>query len=251
MRHSFPRRVKERSCETKHSNQRTERINLMPEENNAFHIGIPIYNGVDLMDVAAPYEIFNWMGYYWSQEPVAPRSVKVELIAATCDTLRTRDGMILTPDTTFDAVKQYLDLLWVPGGDPDALTATMKDPCYIGFLQRQAEGAGYVTSVCEGALLLASAGLLDGYEATTHWAFIPCLQSYKQVKVAAGYPRFIVDRNRVTGGGISSGLDEALELVKRICGEAIAIQVQQVTQYYPCPPIDSKIPGSNTCPLDS
>jgi Transcriptional regulator containing an amidase domain and an AraC-type DNA-binding HTH domain len=222
----------------------------MAEENNAFHIGIPIYKGVDLMDVAAPYEIFNWMGYYWSKEPVAPRSVKVELIAATYDTLKTRDGMILTPDTTFDAVKQYLDLLWVPGGDPDALTATMKDPCYIGFLQRQAAGAGYVTSVCEGALLLASAGLLDGYEATTHWAFIPCLKSFCEIKVADGYPRFVVDRNRVTGGGISSGIDEALELVARVSSYAIAKQVQVVTQYFPRPPFTGDIPGSDTCPIN-
>jgi cyclohexyl-isocyanide hydratase len=224
----------------------------MPKTNdNAFHIGIPIYNGVDLMDVAAPREMFSWMGHYWSQDAVAPRQVKIELIAETLDTVLTRDGLKLTPDVTFDQVTGFLDLLWVPGADTDGLSATMKDAGFLGFLKRQSEGAGYVTSVCEGALLLASAGLLNGYEATTHWSFIPCLQSFPQIKVAPGYPRFIVDRNRVTGGGISSGLDEALELVKRISGEAIAIQVQQVTQYYPCPPVCSEIPGSNTCPLDS
>jgi hypothetical protein len=58
------------------------------------------------------------MGNYWSQDPVAPRTVKVDLIAATCDTVQTRDGMTLTPNTTFDAVEQYLDLLWIPGGGP-------------------------------------------------------------------------------------------------------------------------------------
>ncbi|HJQ23617.1 MAG TPA: DJ-1/PfpI family protein [Blastocatellia bacterium] len=223
----------------------------MPEENNVYRIGIPIYNGVDLMDVAAPYEIFNWMGTYWEQDPVAPRSVKVELLAASCRTVRTRDGMILTPDATFNEVEDYLDLLWVPGGGPDQLSVMMKDPVYLGFLKRQAEGAGYVTSVCEGALLLASAGLLDGYEATTHWAFIPCLKSFCEVKVADGYPRFVVDRNRVTGGGISSGIDESLELVARISSYEIAKQVQLVTQYFPRPPFTGDIPGADTCPLDS
>ncbi|HKQ07815.1 MAG TPA: DJ-1/PfpI family protein [Blastocatellia bacterium] len=223
----------------------------MPEENNAYRIGIPIYEGVDLMDVAAPYEIFNWMGSYWEQAPVAPRSVKVELIAATYDTLRTRDGMILTPDKTFDDLQQPLDLLWVPGGGPDHLSVMMQDPTYLAFLRKQAAGASYVTSVCEGALLLASAGLLDGYEATTHWAFLPCLKSFSQVKVADGYPRFVVDRNRVTGGGISSGIDEALELVARISSYEIAKQVQLVTQYFPRPPFSGDIPGSDTCPLDS
>ncbi|MFL6213586.1 MAG: DJ-1/PfpI family protein [Blastocatellia bacterium] len=222
----------------------------MPKTDNAFHIGIPIYKGVDLMDVAAPREMFSWMGHYWAKDPVAPRHVKIELIAASLNTVRTRDGLILTPETTFDQVTDYLDLLWVPGADVDGLSAMMNDADYLGFLKRQSEGKGYITSVCEGALLLASAGLLNGYEATTHWSFIPCLQSFKQVKVAPNYPRFIVDGNRVTGGGISSGLDEALELVKRIAGEGIAIQVQQVTQYYPCPPVESEIPGSDTCPLN-
>jgi len=158
------------------------------------------------MDIAAPREMFSWMGHYWEKDPVAPRHVKIQLIAATLDIVRTRDGLKLTPETTFDQVTHHLDLLWVPGADPDGLAVAMNDPVYLGFLKRQSEGAGYVTSICEGALLLASAGLLDGYEATTHWAFIPCLQSYKQVKVAAGYPRFIVDRNRVTG---SAGTGQA------------------------------------------
>jgi transcriptional regulator GlxA family with amidase domain len=226
----------------------------MPGTNDAinkpYRIGIPIYNGVDLMDVAAPREMFSWMGHYWKQDPVAPRHVKIKLIAASLDTVRTRDGLILTPNLTFDQVEGFLDLLWVPGADTDGLKATMSDPVYLGFLRKQAEGVAYVTSVCEGALLLASAGLLDGYEATTHWSFIPCLKSFKAVRVAPGYPRFVVDRNRVTGGGISSGLDEALELVARISSYDIATQVQQVTQYFPRPPINGDIPGSDSCPLD-
>jgi len=65
----------------------------------------------------------------------------------------------------------------VPGGEPNALARLMGDPkrTYLDFLIEQSAGAQFVTSVCEGALLLAAAGLLDGYEATTHWAFIPCL----------------------------------------------------------------------------
>jgi transcriptional regulator GlxA family with amidase domain len=69
--------------------------------------------------------------------------------------------------------------------------------------------------------------------------------------VAEGYPRFVVDRNRVTGGGISSGLDEALKIVELLAGYEVAQQVQQFTQYYPCPPVASTIPATNTCPLDA
>lgn len=225
----------------------------MTDDEQPFSIGIPVYDGVDLMDVAAPFEIFNWMGFYWSQAPDHPRTVEVQLIAAASCTLKTRDGFTLTPGATFDDVDEscQLDLLWVPGGDPGSLKRMMKDPIYLGFLEAQSKAAGWVTSVCEGALLLASAGLLDGYEATTHWAFIPCLKSFRHVKVVDGYPRFVVDRNRVTGGGISSGIDEALELVARISSYAIGKQVQTVTQYFPKPPFSGDIPEPGKCPLDA
>jgi cyclohexyl-isocyanide hydratase len=99
-------------------------------------------------------------------------------------------------------------------------------------------------------MLLAAAGLLDGYEATTHWAFIACLQAYPDVKVVEGFPRFVVDRNRVTGGGISSGLDEALKIVELLESYEVAQQVQQLTQYYPCPPVASVLTPATSCPLD-
>jgi cyclohexyl-isocyanide hydratase len=219
----------------------------MAQELPAFKIAIPIYEGVDLMDVAAPYEMFNWMGVYWKE-----KTVKVELLAATTQTLNTGNGLKLTPDKSFDDYRRHkvqADLIWVPGGDPEHLQETMRDSVYLDFLRHQSAAASYVTSVCEGALLLASAGLLDGYAATTHWAFIPCLKSFPKIKVADGYPRYVVDRNRVTGGGISSGLDEALELVARVSSYDIAKQVQLITQYFPQPPFNGEIPGSNKCPI--
>lgn len=221
------------------------------KQDRAFNITIPIYEGVDLMDVAAPCEMFSWMGFYWKPE----RDVNVTLAAAKTKSVKTRDGLKLTPDISFaDFHKNNLrtDLLWVPGGGLDNLEKTMNDKIYLEFIKKQSEKAVYVTSVCEGAILLASAGLLDGYEATTHWAFVPCLKNFPNVKVAGGYPRFVVDRNRVTGGGISSGLDEALELIARVSSYEIAKQVQLVTQYFPQPPINGSIPDSNNnCPLDN
>ena len=145
-----------------------------------------------------------------------------------------------------------LDVLWVPGGDPSALKKLMngRTRTYLDFLITRSRKARFVASVCEGALLLAAAGLLDGYEATTHWAFIPCLKEFPQVKVVEGHPRFVVDRNRITGGGISSGLDEALKLVELLSSYEVAQKVQQVTQYYPCPPVASTLPQVEKCPFD-
>ena len=112
----------------------------------------------------------------------------------------------------------------------------MKGSTFLDFIQQQSIKAEYTTSVCEGALLLAAAGLLDGYEATTHWAFIECLKAFPKIKVQDGFPRYVVDRNLVTGGGISSGLDEALKIISLVAGVDVAQEVQLTAQYYPCPP---------------
>ena len=138
-------------------------------------IGIPVYDDVDMLDVTGPFEMFTWAG------------LDIEIVAHACG----RKGFY------FDVVKTFhdcgaCDALWVPGGDPDALARLIGDPrrTYLDFLIRQSRQAKYVASVCEGAMLLAAAGLLDGYEATTHWAFIPCFKDrFPKVKVAPGYPR--------------------------------------------------------------
>jgi cyclohexyl-isocyanide hydratase len=210
-------------------------------------IGIPIYDQVDLLDVAAPCEIFDWF-----KRLDTSLNIKVYLIAAKPGLIKTRAGTVLKPDKLFRQVPK-LDVLWVPGGDPEALKRLMNDRTrtYLDFLITRSRRARWVTSVCEGALLLAKAGLLDGYKATTHWAFIPCLKKFPAIKVVKGYPRFVVDRNRVTGGGVSSGLDEALKLVELLSSRKVAQQVQQNIQYYPRPPVASSIPATSDCPLDS
>jgi transcriptional regulator GlxA family with amidase domain len=140
----------------------------------------------------------------------------------------------------------------VPGGNPDSLSRIIHDPKarFLAFLDRQAAVSRYVCSVCEGALLLAAAGLLDGFVATTHWAFVPyLLENYPKVIVADGHPRFQLDGDRLTGGGISSGLDEALKLIELLAGADTARSVQQNTQYYPDPPVASMIPNTITSPM--
>jgi transcriptional regulator GlxA family with amidase domain len=203
-------------------------------------IGIPVYEKVDLLDVTAPHEILSWMN-----QPKAD----VRIIAEEPCEITSRDGFCFKAQYGFSDI-ETLDVLWVPGGDPDALKLLMSGPRgYLNFLIRVSANARYVTSVCEGALLLAAAGLLDGYEATTHWAFIPCLKQFPKINVVEGFPRFVVDRNRITGGGISSGLDEAFKLVELLAGYEAAQAVQRTTQYYPAPPVASSLQAASACPF--
>jgi transcriptional regulator GlxA family with amidase domain len=216
----------------------------MSKEAKPFVIVIPIYEGVDLLDVAPPYEIFCWMGENWPE-----RKVEVYLAAERRDRpLFTRDRFQLTPHKTFDELS-HVDMIWAPGGNPPDLAREMANPAFLGFLQRCAKKADWVTSVCGGSFLLAEAGLLDGYEATSHWAFLPCFDRYPKVRIAPGYPRYIQSGNRVTGGGISSSMDEALGMVILIAGEDVARQVQLMTQYFPDPPVTGTIPGATVCSL--
>lgn len=217
-------------------------------ETDCYSIGIPVYDGVDLLDVSVPFELFNWMAQVEPDIVPTAKQRQVHLVSVDGPTVQTRDGLRLGADLSCGDCGR-LDLLWVPGGDPQRLQQLMLDAEFMAFLQQQSTGAQYVTSVCEGALLLASAGLLDGYWATTHWAFIACLKLFPKIKVKAGYPRYVVDGNRVTGGGISSGMDEALQLIALLSSDIVAEKVQLSVQYNPQPPFNAGDPSVAQPPI--
>lgn len=202
---------------------------------NPFSIGMPIYPDANLLDITGPYQVFATP--FWN--------TSVKLVAASSAPVKTLEGMSLFPDVTFDDCPP-LDMLFVPGGPGQY--DMMADGQYIGFLKRQGQSAKYVASVCTGALLLAAAGLLDGYKATTHWAAIPCLQLFPEIEVMPMYPRYVVDRKgdsvRITGGGVSSGIDEAFEIVSIIAGQDAAQDIQLFLQYAPRPPFNGGDPAT-------
>ena len=217
--------------------------------NGPARIVIPVYQEVDMLDVCGPFEMFRWAGF------------KVDLVAENpgevAFSVNNDDTHPINAPFTFNVPNGIgaaapCDALWVPGGRPDSLARIIGEPesPFLSYLRDQAGQSRYVCSVCEGALLLAAAGLLDGYTVTTHWAFVPyLLQHYPNVSLADGHPRFHLDRDRLTGGGISSGLDEALELITLLAGTPAAESVQQTTQYYPDPPVSSAIPNLIKSPM--
>jgi transcriptional regulator GlxA family with amidase domain len=206
-------------------------------------LGIPVYEGVNLLDVTGPWEMFNWVG--------SDKGLETVIVSADGCPVTSMNGVRFEAHASFDETPK-LDVLWVPGGAPEALSRIMSDPGseYLAYLCQVAAGATWICSVCEGALLLARAGLLADHKATTHWAFIRCLESFPGIDVDKTHARFIVSGNRLTGGGISSGLDEALKLISLLFDDKTAEAVQLTTQYFPDPPVCGRIPRTvPACPV--
>jgi cyclohexyl-isocyanide hydratase len=155
----------------------------------------------------------------------------VHLLWKDLQPVRAESGLTMLPTTPLDDCPP-LDVLLVPGGY--GMRALMTDEPVLQFLRAQA-GAKWITSVCTGSLLLGAAGLLSGYQATTHWACVDLLSSFGAQYVKG---RVVVDRNRVTAGGVTAGIDFGLRLVAEMEGEKMAKAIQLGLEYNPEPPFD-------------
>jgi cyclohexyl-isocyanide hydratase len=189
------------------------------------HIGMLLYPGLTQLDLTGPFEVLHRLP-----------DTQVHLVWKDTRPVRADSGMQLVPDTTLAGCPP-LDVVFVPGGFGQI--DLMTDPVVLDFLRASARTARHVTSVCTGALLLGAAGLLDGYQATTHWAFVELLERYG-ARHAPG--RVVVDRDRITGAGVSAGIDFALRLAAELAGEDVARAIQLGMEYDPDPPFRSGHP---------
>jgi cyclohexyl-isocyanide hydratase len=189
------------------------------------HIGMLLYPGLTQLDLTGPYELLHRI----------PNS-EVHLVWKDTAPVRADSGIALVPDTTFDACPR-LDLVFAPGGNGQL--PLMTDPAILGFLRDHGATARYVTAVCTGSLLLGAAGLLEGYRATSHWAFVDLLKVFGATPAPG---RVVVDRNRITAGGVTAGIDFGLRIVAELAGERLAKAVQLGLEYDPEPPYRSGHP---------
>ncbi|MFF5971530.1 GlxA family transcriptional regulator [Streptomyces sp. NPDC012769] len=193
---------------------------------------IVLFEGVDLLDVTGPPEVFALLRRETDDGP----GYEVVLAAETMDPVTTSAGVRVLPDTTFDALAtRAVDTLLVPGAvemDERRRVHALVDPGVVDRVRSLAERTRRVTSVCVGAHILAAAGLLDGRRATTHWSTAQQLAAdHPAVEVDAD-PIFIRDGNVWTGAGISSCLDLALALVADDFGETTALRIaRQLVMY--------------------
>lgn len=178
-----------------------------------------LYPDLDLLDLVGPFEVLQ-------RVPGA----RLHLVWKDRRVVTSDAGAGLLPTATFADVPTA-DVLCVPGGGGQI--ALMEDAQTIGWVRSVGENARQVTSVCTGAFLLGAAGLLRGYRATTHWASLPLLAAYGAVPVEE---RVVIDRNRMTGAGVTAGIDLGLHLAARLASPAAAEAIQLGIEYDPAPP---------------
>lgn len=187
-------------------------------------IGMVMYPGFTLLDLAGPQTAFGLNG-------------TTHLIWKNMDPVPTDMGISLNPTRTFANAPENLDVLFVPGGF--GTVDAMQDPEIIEYLARAGKTARYVTSVCTGSVILGMAGLLDGYRAATHWGFYEPLEA---LGATPSHDRVCIDRNRISGGGVTAGVDFGLKVIAEINGVRAAEITQLALEYDPQPPFNAGHP---------
>jgi len=189
-------------------------------------IGMLLFPQLTHLDLTGPYEVL-------ARVPGA----ELHLVWKHLGPVQSGTGLSLLPTMTFAEAPQF-DILFVPGGQ--GCVPLMQDTQVLEFLRKQAQGARYVTAVCTGSLLLGAAGLLEGYRATTHWAFHDLLARCGALPVQQ---RVVMDRNRLTGGGVTAGIDFGLRLAAELANAQVGRAIELGLEYNPEPPFQCGSPA--------
>jgi cyclohexyl-isocyanide hydratase len=192
----------------------------------AEHIALLVYPEMTLLDLVGPQTCFSALG------------MTMHLVWKTLTPLMTESGIEIMPTTTFAQCPHDLEILFIPGSTLGT-TPLVRDPVVVEFVRSRGERAKLVTSVCTGSLLLGAAGLLRGYKATSHWFTRELLPEIEAIRVDA---RYVEDRNRITGAGVTSGIDFGLRVVERLRGRETAETTQLLMEYAPDPPFNAGEP---------
>lgn len=189
-------------------------------------VAMLVYPQMTALDLIGPHQILAGMG-----------NVEVHLVWKDKSQPVVSDaGVPILPTKTFAECPDNLTVLLVPGGTLGTL-AVMQDEEVLDFLAARGKTAQWITSVCTGSLVLGAAGLLDGYKATSHWAMRDAvLPLFGATPVKA---RVVEDRNRMTGAGVTAGVDFALQLAAKLRNERMARAIQLSTEYDPQPPFQA------------
>jgi len=194
-------------------------------------VGIVLFDDIEVLDFCGPFEVFSVTRLDEETRREAPSPFDVFLVAETIAPVTTTGGMQVMPHYSFENCPR-MDILVVPGGW--GTRRELKNPVLLAWLRSQAAEVETLASVCTGSMLLGFAGLLDGLHATTHWRSLDWMREALPA-VTVEYEQHVVTDGRVfTSAGISAGIDMALKVVARYCGEPIA-RATAVHMEYPFP----------------
>lgn len=197
-----------------------DKVHWMGDE----QIAMLVYPGMTVMDLIGPHCMFG-----------ALMGAKIHIVAKTLDPVTSDAGLTIVPDSTFETCPLDLTVLFAPGGT-DGTLAAATDPQTLAFFRDRGARAKYITSVCSGSLILGAAGLLKGYKATSHWSCREALAGFGATPVEA---RVVRDRNRITGAGVTAGLDFGLSMVAELRDQTYAECTQLMSEYDPDPPFNA------------
>ena len=184
-------------------------------------IAMLMYPGMTVLDLIGPQSMFGSI-----------MGARVLLVAKSLDPVTSDAGVTITPHATFETCPRDVTVLFTPGGT-DGTLAAASDSETLAFMADRGARAKYVTSVCSGSLILGAAGLLRGYKATSHWSVRHVLSGFGAIPTDA---RVVRDRNRITGAGVTAGLDFGLAMVAELRDPIYAECTQLVSEYDPHPP---------------
>jgi cyclohexyl-isocyanide hydratase len=187
-------------------------------------IAMLMYPGMTVLDLIGPHFMFAGL-----------MGAKVFLVAKSLDPVTSDAGVTILPTATFETCPRDLTVLFTPGGT-DGTLAAAADPQTRAFMADRGARAKYVTSVCSGSIILGAAGLLKGYKATSHWSVRDALAGFGAIPTDA---RVVRDRNRITGAGVTAGLDFGLTMVAELRDRTYAECAQLMSEYDPAPPFNA------------
>lgn len=197
-------------------------------DKSRLQIGMLLYPGLSALDLIGPHPFFAELS-----------NTQVHLLWKDRAPVATSLGYNIIPTTSIKDCPRDLDVLFVPGGTSGTF-AMMEDDEILSFLAQRGSRARYVTSVCTGSLILGAAGLMTGYRATCHWRFRDLLPLFGADPVEE---RVVTDRNRITGGGVTAGIDFGLVIASRLRGRQAAEVLQLYNEYDPHPPFAAGTPA--------
>lgn len=192
------------------------------------NVGIYLWPGMTMLDSLGPHQVLGFMP-----------ELNVYSFSKTAEPLETDTGMGLVPKYGFADCPQPDILVVGGGGNP---LPQMQDAEVTSVIGKLGANAEYIGSVCTGSLILAEAGLLDGCKATTHWAYKDVLAAYPGVEVVDA--RVVSDKNRLTGGGVTAGIDWSITLIDKVLGRQAAQTAELIFEYRPEPPCGTGSPDS-------